>query len=493
MEWAPSKNLSLILNSRKTYLVLAIILAVSAFTHLWNVTGFPEIFYDEGIYLRRAMHVLSGQGPQEAIYYDHPYFGQLFLAGIFYAIGYPDSLNPTPTVSSITELYLVPRMIMGLLAVFDTLLVYKIAEKRYGTKVAIFSSVFFAVMPISWVMRRVLLDSLLLPFLLLSILLALHSREKRWLVPASGICLGLAIFTKVPVFTLIPLIAYLVYSQNKNKKLVILWLIPVLLLPLAWPAQSLMTNQFANWEKDVLWQSHRTNSGLTGITTAFLAMDPVLFCFGIAGLVYCAIRKDVFAILWMIPFMVFFELIGYSQYFHWIPILPAFCIASGVIVSDLGKRLKKEKLKKIIPYVTFFAVAIFGLVNLTLVINTNMTGNQFEALSFVANYAKGKDATVLANPVYSWVMMDVFDLKNVKSNYDVILFAPIPPRIILVADPHFYNDQGRGPQLQHVDASTVSIKTFDSMKEHYDLYSYPYSSLGYNHDAGKIQIKTNMP
>ncbi|TBR23962.1 MAG: glycosyltransferase, partial [Candidatus Nitrosotenuis sp.] len=397
------------------------------------------------------------------------------------------------TVSSIDELYLVPRMIMGLLAVFDTLLVYKIAEKRYGTKVAIFSSVFFAVMPFSWVLRRVLLDSILLPFLLLSVLFALHSKEKRWLVPASGICLGLAIFTKVPVFTLIPLIAYLIYSQNKNKKLAILWLIPVLLIPLAWPAQSLLTNHFANWERDVLWQSHRVNSGLTGITTAFLAMDPVLFCFGIAGLIYSVIRKDIFVILWMIPFVVFFELIGYSQYFYWISILPAFCMASGVIVSDLGKRLKKEKLKKMLPYAAFFGIAIFGLVNSILVINTNMTGNQFEALSFVANYAKDKDATVLANPVYSWVMMDVFDLKNVKPNYDVILFAPIPPRVILVADPHFYNDQGRGKQFKQVSDSTVSIKTFYSMKERYDLYSYPYSSLGYNHDAGKIEIKTNLP
>lgn len=438
------------------------------------------------------MHVLSGLGPQEAVYYDHPYFGQLFLAGIFYATGYPGSLNPAPTVSSIEELYLVPRLIMGLLAVFDTLLVYKIAEKKYGTKVAIFSSAFFAVMPISWVMRRVLLDSILLPFLLLSVLFALHSKEKRWLVPVSGICLGLAIFTKVPVFTLIPLVAYLVYSK-KNKKLVALWLIPVLLIPLAWPAQSLMTNHLATWEKDVLWQSHRVNTGLTGITKAFLAMDPVLFCFGSAGLIYGVIRKDLLVVLWMIPFVAFLALIGYSQYFHWIPILPAFCIASGIIVSDLGKRLKKEKLRKGLPYLAFFAIAIFGLVNSTLVISTDMAGNQFEALSFVANYAKDKDATVLASPVYSWVMLDVFDLKNVEPNYDVILFAPIPKRVILVADPHFYNDQDRGKQFQQVDNSTVEIKAFDSTKGRYDLYSYPYSSLGYTHDAGKIKIKTNLP
>jgi hypothetical protein len=87
----------------------------------------------------------------------------------------------------------------------------------------------------------------------------------------------------------------------------------------------------------------------------------------------------------------------------------------------------------------------------------------------------------------------VFDLKNVRPNYDVILFAPIPPRVILVADPHFYNDFGRGWQLKEVDDSTMPIKTFDGTKKRYDLYSYPYTSLGYTHDAGEIKIKTNLP
>jgi len=169
-----------------------------------------------------------------------------------------------------------------------------------------------------------------------------------------------------------------------------------------------------------------------------------------------------------------------------------FCIASGIVVSDLGKRPKKEKLRKMLPYATFFGIAIFGLANSTLIISTDMTGNQFEALSFAANYAKDKDATVLANQVYSWVMSDVFELKNVKPDYDVILFAPIPPRAILVADPHFYNDQSRGKQFKEVDDSTTAIKTFESTKGHYDLYSHPYSSLGYTHDAGKIEIKTNL-
>ena len=81
---------------RRTILFLLIPLSLSAFTHLWNRAGFPDLFSDEGHYMRRAMHVLEGLGPQEpGTWYDHPFFGQIFLAGIFRLIDFPDSLHPS--------------------------------------------------------------------------------------------------------------------------------------------------------------------------------------------------------------------------------------------------------------------------------------------------------------------------------------------------------------------------------------------------------------
>ena len=47
--------------------------------------------------MRRAMLVIQGMGPQESgpeaypSLYDHPYFGQLFLAGFLGLVGYPES------------------------------------------------------------------------------------------------------------------------------------------------------------------------------------------------------------------------------------------------------------------------------------------------------------------------------------------------------------------------------------------------------------------
>jgi hypothetical protein len=125
------------------------------------------------------MNVLEHQMPQESpYYYDHPRFGQIFLAGLLAVTGYPDSLHPSASAQSIEELYLVPKIWMGLLAVLDTFLVYKIAEYKYNSRVAFLASILFAVMPMSWFYRRILLESLLLPFLLSSTCWHFNSRDQ---------------------------------------------------------------------------------------------------------------------------------------------------------------------------------------------------------------------------------------------------------------------------------------------------------------------------
>ena len=176
--------------------------------------------------MHRTMHILEGLGhhhEQSSIYphpYDHPYFGQYFLAGMLTIVGYPASLNLSSsssssaaagvdgdTIHSIEMLYLIPRVLMGVLAVFDTFLLYKIAERRYNRTVALIASILFAVMPITWLLRKILLESLLLPLLLSSILFALYRKDQKinhdiknnkniLIILLSGIFLGLAILTK---------------------------------------------------------------------------------------------------------------------------------------------------------------------------------------------------------------------------------------------------------------------------------------------------------
>src|SRR5919201_6807 len=168
--------------SNTAILFICIPLVLSAFTHLWNPIGFPSVYIDEAHYIRRAMLVLNGLGPQDMFYpYDHPYFGQLFLAGVFRIIGYPVSLHPSSDINSIEMLYFIPRVLMGILAIVDTFLVYKIAGVMYNNKrIAFIASILFAVMPLSWFTRRIYLESIQLPFLLSSILFAVYCAKKNY-------------------------------------------------------------------------------------------------------------------------------------------------------------------------------------------------------------------------------------------------------------------------------------------------------------------------
>ena len=109
--------------------------------------------------------MLEGLGPQQGTFYDHPYFGQIFLGTLFSIIGYPDLGVPSMPASvrdlegSIETLYTIPRILMGILAVVDTFLIYKIAERRYNRNVAFIAAILFAVTPLGWLFRRMYLRS----------------------------------------------------------------------------------------------------------------------------------------------------------------------------------------------------------------------------------------------------------------------------------------------------------------------------------------------
>ena len=362
-------------------IMIAIPLALSAFTHLWNPIGFPYIHGDESHYLRRTMHTMQGLGPQESKTeferpYDHPYFGQLFMGGVFSAIGYPYFIDISSSSleglrASVEQLYLYPRMLMGILAVVDTFLIYKITERRYTRNAAFVGSVLFAVMPLTWLTRRVVLESIFLPFILSSILCALYLCQPQlkntnanknkffdttrtidkylprgWiLIITSGLFLGLAIFTKMTAIMMIPLVLYLIFvNSNKSFKALRLWFLPVVIIPMIWPAYALISGQIQDWADGVSWQADRDGRGLYRSFLSIFNMDPLLCVIGLSSIILAtAIKRDVFFILWLVPFLLFYSLIPFIQHFHWILLLPVLCMATGVVVAELLKWLSTKK------------------------------------------------------------------------------------------------------------------------------------------------------
>jgi hypothetical protein len=508
-------------------LLLAIPLVLSAFTHIWNPIGFPSLHLDEGHYMRKALSILEGTGIDPIARYAHPYFGQFFLAGVLGIIGYPDSLNPSDdgNVHSIEMLYLVPRVLMGLLAVADTFLIYKIAERRYNRKVALIAAILFAVMPYGWLFRRVFLETIQVPFLLTSILLAVYLKDSKIeknnnntsiykktipMILLSGIFLGLSIFTKLPVFAMIPLIGFLIFTNSTNgHKLrnLGLWFIPVILIPLIWPAYAIMIGEFDLWMDDVLWQAtERVSRPLIGTISGFFEMDPVLFVLSMAGLVFAAVKRDFFLLLWVIPFLVFLYAIDYVSSFHLMPLVPAFSIsASRFIVEITGSKIiKKNMIRHILPFGVISGIIIFGLVSTTILISTNLNSALYKTFAVIVQKLPNKDdanntaaVTLVGAPTYFWLPRYVFD----KVFYDKSYYSGKPletESYIIVVDRGFTRamsgteDKAPNPLMQQLYENSQRIAAIvPDDKTRYNAKVYPYSNMKQNPSSTEVEIRTN--
>jgi hypothetical protein len=501
--------------------------------------------------------------------YDHPFFGQIFLAGVFAMVGYPDLFILNNNPSSETEidnntikiLYSVPRILMGLLAVVDTYLVYKIAEYRYNKTVAFIAAVLFAVMPITWILRKIFLESILLPFLLLSILFALYSNKDNsihfkfnrnirrskvqnqdifFLVLFSGIFLGLSIFTKVPAFTMIPLVGYLICictnigNNNKNnshhhhidvKKLGI-WFIPVILIPLIWPNYSILIGDFDLWLKDITWNMQRqynynnwpVGSSLLNSLGYIFQIDPIIFLLGCASIIFSYIKRDHFVLLWITPFLIFLFVIDFVSFFHLTLLLPAICISAARLIVDFSNKVKKVKFQQILPFTIISIIGVFGLASISTLITLNVNSSYFDVYAYVVQSLvnhhnqlnKNKDQETLGTAnedklimlgphwtrSYFWIPKHVFDINIDFRRIDQADDIPVPAvtdKILLIVDNRVRNS------LSDRDMSTVQkyyyyytitpIATFKDKTIKYDTSKYPYASMSVNRDTRWVQIR----
>jgi hypothetical protein len=498
------------------FLILLSIILVSCFFHLWNLDGFPSIYRDEDHYLRKAMHIMEGEGLQEdsddlisyqSHKYDHPYFGQLFLGGVLKLIGYPDILSPKAgDVHSIEMLYLVPRVIMGLLAVVDTFLIYKIGQVRYNKNIGLLSAAIFAVVPITWVLRRIWLEPIQLPFILLSILFAIYLNKKstkasitKYLFQEklittifSGVFLGIAIFTKIPAFLFIPLIAFLIFSLNKqNLKYLGLWFIPVIVIPLIWPANALYLGELDEWFNALTWQSERTNNGIFVAFQKLFMIDPLFLVISIFSVAIGAIRKDLFILLGVLPFIIFCCVIGYVSYWHLIPIIPFLSISVSLMIFDLAKRFLQTRNHTIFLLIFIFSIIIPSCIFSTNLITSNTTEFHLNVISAISKEVKNfnlnndnttfgnidknqnsdndkNKLTVLGTNYWLWIPKYILDSgKNIYKN-NFIANDVKTDNILLVAGDNFIKTMTRGNntkdnvmQLKEIYSESDLISKFE--------------------------------
>jgi hypothetical protein len=111
-----------------------------------------------------------------------------------------------------------------------------------------------------------------------------------------------------------------------------------------WPAYAIFQGQLGEWIEGVFYQASReTGKPLRYSLDLVAEIDPVLLVLATVGFIYSELRRDYFIFLWVVPYAIFLSLIGWVVHFHWIMLLPAFCIVTAVFIEDVSKRLMSKK------------------------------------------------------------------------------------------------------------------------------------------------------
>ena len=463
---------------------MALILA--GFTHLWNPIGFPVPNEDESIYLGRAVNFLNTLEVRDnSIGYDHPYFGQIFLAAFLGITGYQDFFS-SPGHLNYEMIFLIPRIFMGILAIADTFLIFKIAELLYNRKVGFLAAILFAVAPTTWLTRWILLDSIQLPLILLSILFAVFSfrgtregsknnSKNILLVLLSGTFLGLSIFTKIPAIMIVPLVGYLIFTNSKwNFKILGLWFIPVILIPLLWPAYSISVGEFNSWLNGIIKQAHRAPNPLYFSITEFLMRDPLLLIVGSIGIILAVVKKDLFILLAVIPFLIFMYFVNYVVLHHLMWVVVILCISASRLFVDILTFVKRYKPLLLLSLGGISLFFVFAFTSTIELVTRNETSQFFGAAALVDQYLEAKLITnnnnspdsnknikVIGNTFFIWIQQYVFHNDNYVS------FFQIPKKlefenqnVISIIDSRFKRE------LQRDDYTGITLRkmfsTFDT-------------------------------
>jgi hypothetical protein len=414
---------------RKQVILIIIPLLLASFTHLFNSAGFNTFQTDEGHYMRKALVVLKGISLQDEPgmwdAYHAPFFGQILLGTLLLLSGFPNFVM-AQTIPSIELAIAFPRMLMGIFAIIDTLLVFKISQQVGNNKVALFASSLFAVTPMTLMIRFITLDAIALPFLLTSILISLYavtwnknvnSDRHILLVLLSGTCLGLAILTKLPLITMIPLVSYLIYKNSKRRigvsplKMIFIWFLPILIIPSIWPIYAVYVGEYDMWEKQVVEQVERERKP---ILETFFGIDLMLFVLGMGGLIYSLIKRDWVLIVWITPFLIFVYIHGWFLPYHWAIVFPAFCIATAKFVVELIQKMNIEKIRKTQTIVIICSIIIsIGFFNTLILVSRNFESHAIQGIVDSLDYldiSDGEDddkinekITVIAPTAYSWM------------------------------------------------------------------------------------------
>jgi hypothetical protein len=302
---------------------------------------------------------------------------------------------------------------------------------------------------------------------------------------------------------MIPIGGFLIFTNNNRSwKILGLWFIPVILIPMIWPAYAIWNGEFDKWLDGVFWQtSGREDRPLFGSLNIIYRIDPVLLVIGLTGFIFVvALKRDLFLLLWIIPFLIFLYFIGYVSYWHYILLIPVLCISGARLLLILSSTIKTSKkiIQQALPICIILGIVIFGFISTSVLIAIDLNSFYFKALALTVSSLPDNNInnkiTIIGNQHYFWIPKHIFG-----KDYDYKSFGSKTPiktekyladkRLMELISNHetkqfavFYND-------------TKSRAIIEPERVNYDLKMYPYTNiLVFRQDSvpnTKTDIRTN--
>jgi hypothetical protein len=304
-----------------------------------------------------------------------------------------------------------------------------------------------------------------------------------------------------------------------------LWFIPVILIPMIWPLYSISVGySFDYWLSRVIYQG--TRSGQSPLEAALyddFTFDPVFITIGLAGLIFAAVKREYFLLLWALPFLLFLY-VHWALPFHLVPLFPFFSIAAAVMIVDVSNKIGRLKstIGRLLPIITISGIAIFGLISTIMLITTDINSSFFEVSAFVAqklssnntnseNSGTGNNGNVLLlgpHPVWGflwipkYVLNGNFDFRMVDAQHGLTKNIK-NAKVIMISDSRFARTISKDvlkqslANLRTIYLNTNPEATFQIKRFPYDATKYPYINLdasrgyGWWNSTYKIQVRTS--
>lgn len=404
-------------------LLLLVVLLLAGTTHAVNMLRFP--FYDnlEGINMANAWSILyEGSLSPYTYNYNNPPMGWVLLA-VAVAFG---SVIPIPeTILSLG------RVFMLVVHVLTVLMIYGVARKfRLSASFAIIAVGLFSLSPLVTILqRRILVENLMTLWVLISLYYALGYGRTLLHYSVSAFALGMAFLTHVAALSFFPAIFYVVIKQSfsAHRRFVLaLWLGIVISLFLGFPLQALLKDellppgvffggshphvsfyemQSVQFERISAQEFLRNDSSFMFNLNRWMsfeeaASDPGFIVVGLSS----AALVLVLAIFWrphLRPLALLIVLYGLhlatmNRLFDpgIVPLLPWLAISIGIAAHAIGQLIDRHIPHRTICYslssvivILFVSVFSWTYVHRTDLYRADQTSMQFDAVSWVSQYA----------------------------------------------------------------------------------------------------------